>query len=93
MLTDDENYAGPKSAPEFYRVWSISGSQGPLKLDNGFASLVSLKGEINTKSNTLIWRYPKEYAEGIIGKVSKLGKLYHINSAELLRVVSKKVNL
>lgn len=57
----NETYIGQKSAPQFYKVWSISGSQGPLKLDVSFASLTNEKGQLNPKSNTLIWRYPKSY--------------------------------
>lgn len=61
MVAEDENYKGPKSAPEFYKVWSISGAQGPLMLDGGFGSLSVEKGSVHPKSNTLIWRYPREY--------------------------------
>ena len=35
---ENSNYTGPKTAAEFYSIWSISGNQGPLKLDRSFAS-------------------------------------------------------
>lgn len=57
----ESNYTGPKNAAEHYEVWSISGTQGPYKLDLTFASQNNEKGEINPKSNTLIWRHSKDY--------------------------------
>lgn len=80
-LADKEsNYTGPTTAAEYYRVWSISGKQGPLKLDRSFASINNEKSDIDPKSNTLIWRYPRNYTEGIIGKINKLSRIYHTNS-------------
>ena len=40
---EETKYTGPKSAPEFYNVWCMSGAQGPFKLDLTFASQVTDK--------------------------------------------------
>lgn len=61
LVTEDTTYKGPKSAAEFYKIWSICGAQGPFMLDNGFSSLSVERGSVHPRSNTLIWRYPKEY--------------------------------
>lgn len=83
----EDNYTGPKTAAEHYQVWSISGAQGPLKLDLSFASQSNEKGELNPKSNSLIWRYPRSYSESIVGKIHKFGRLYHTNTAQLLKIL------
>ena len=86
-VVNEEDYTGPHTAPEHYEVWSISGTQGPLKLDLSFASPNNQKGDINPKSNSLIWRYPQNYTQAIIGKINKLGRLYHTNTIELIKIL------
>lgn len=78
-IAHDSNYNGPKSAAEFYGIWSISGYQGQQKFrahtnfDNTYYS------KPTNSDNVFLWRYSDNYVRGVIGKVSGLIKLYGWN--------------
>lgn len=72
----DPSYKGPKSAHQYYGIWSMSGYRGQQKFRphtnfdlNNFRNPYS-------SDNPFLYRYSKEYADGIIGEVNQLGKLY-----------------
>jgi hypothetical protein len=54
----DKNYKGPKSAVEYYRIWSISGYRGQQK----FKAHTNFDNTYYSKpfnfDNLFLWRYP-----------------------------------
>ena len=80
-------YEGPRSAPEWYGLWSMSGYRGQQK----FRSHTNYDNtnHIKTKNsdNPFFWRQSLEYVEGIVGKVRHWAKLYGMNVKYIEKVL------
>jgi hypothetical protein len=83
---------GPQSAPEYYGVWSMSGFRGQQKFrphtnydKNSFRDPYSY-------DNFFLYRYSKEYTDGVIGKVHEMGKFYRWTIRHLTQFIEDNID-
>jgi hypothetical protein len=83
----DPNYSGPKSASEYYGIWSMSGYRGQQKIRINTNFDNSYYANPQSSDNVFLYRYSQEYTEGILGKANQLIKLYNWNIIHLNELV------
>jgi hypothetical protein len=73
------DYNGPKSAAEYYRIWSMSGYRGQQKFRGHTNFVNTYNSKPFNSDNVFLWRFPEPYVNGILGKAHHFVKLYGMN--------------
>ncbi len=65
-----KDYTGPRSAAEYYGIWSMSGYRGQQKIRMHTNFDNSYYYNPQSSNNVFLYRYSIEYTEGILGKAN-----------------------
>ena len=85
----EKDYDGPRSASEYYGLWSMSGYRGQQKIrinsnfDNNYYE------NPQSSDNVFLYRYSQEYTEGVLGKANQMIKLYNWNIRHLTELIDR----
>lgn len=86
-VRDGKDYKGPRTAAEFYGIWSMSGYRGQqkIRINTNFDNSYYLNPQ--SSDNVFLYRYSQEYAESILGRANQMVKLYNWNIRHLTELM------
>ena len=86
-VRDAKDYQGPRTAAEFYGIWSLSGYRGQqkIRINTNFDNSYYVNPQ--SSDNVFLYRHSQAYTESVLGRTNQMVKLYNWNVRHLTELI------